>query len=143
MISTSNIEQARKEIRNSVKPIIVKSQSLDFNRKILEYGKFDCLLLDLTKGKDKLRALDTGVNHVLATLAFKNKIAFALDLQNLMDSKRIERAYALARLVKLIETCRKAKCSIKLLNVKDKKRAFSLMLSLGASSSQSKQAISF
>jgi len=42
MISTNNIEQAKRLIKNSKeKPILVKAQDDHFNRKILEYGKFD------------------------------------------------------------------------------------------------------
>ena len=48
MINTQNIEQAKNLIKETIEtkenPIIVKAQSPDFNRKILEYGKFNILL---------------------------------------------------------------------------------------------------
>ena len=43
MIDTKSVEVARKEITRASKPAIVKAQDDAFNRKILEYGRFDVL----------------------------------------------------------------------------------------------------
>ena len=82
IIETDNPEKAKqaiKSIKNS--PIIIKSKNLDFDRKLLEYGKFDILLdIEKTNGKNTLRYINSGLNHVLARIASKNNIALGIDL---------------------------------------------------------------
>jgi len=75
MISTTNLEQAKNLINKAKeKPIIVQASSNSFNRKMLEYGKFDILLSPETGNRrDKIKSLDSGLNHVLAKIATKNK----------------------------------------------------------------------
>ena len=147
MISTSNIEQARKEILSLVKqnkhPIIVEAQDDDFNRKILEYGKFD-ILLSLEKGnkKDKPKALDSGLNEVLCDIAAKNRISIGIDIEDIEKLEKKEKAQRLARIIQNIRLCRKSKTKLKIINYKDKKSAFSFLISLGASTQQAKEAIS-
>ena len=53
MISTTNINQAKNEIKKEKLPIIVHSQTHEFNRKILEYGKFQILLSPELAGKKR------------------------------------------------------------------------------------------
>jgi len=144
IIITSNIQQAKNQIKKEKSPIIIKAQNLEFNRKMLEYGKFH-ILLDIhnTEGKDKLKKLDSGLNHVLAKIAAKNNIAIGIDLNRLRKLSCKKKAIEMARIVRNIETCRKAKCHVVLINQKDKKDAFELLISLGASTSQAKEATTF
>jgi RNase P/RNase MRP subunit p30 len=149
MISTSNFQQAKdqikKEIQSKIKLIIVKSQNQEFDRKILEYGKFDILLSpELNQERDKIKYLNSGFNHVLAEIAAKNKIALGVDVSalNSIKDKKIK-AQKLSRIIQNIKVCRKAKCSIALVNYKDKINAFNFLISLGASTKQAKQALSF
>ena len=144
MISTNNLEQAKKEIKNAKeKQIIVKAQSLEFNRKILEYGQFNILLSIESSARQKShqRTFDSGFNHVLAKIAAKNNISIGIDLKELRSLSKEQKALALAKIRQNIKICRKAKAKISLLNAKDKKDAFSLLLSLGASTQQANQAI--
>jgi len=142
MISTTNLEQAKKLINKSKeKPLIIQAQSDIFNRKILEYGKFDILLSPETGNRrDKIKSLDSGLNHVLAKIATKNKIAMGIDLENISKLDKKDKAIRIARIKQNIAVCKKAKTKIKLLNYKDKKDSFSFLLSLGASTQQAKQA---
>jgi len=143
MISTNNLEQAKKEIKNAKeKQIIVKAQSLEFNRKILEYGQFNILLsISSARQKSHQRTFDSGFNHVLAKIAAKNNISIGIDLKELRSLSKEQKALVLAKIKQNIKICRKAKAKISLLNAKDKKDAFSLLLSLGASTQQANQAI--
>jgi len=146
MINTNNIEQAKKEIKSQKeKPIIVKAQSLEFNRKLLEYGKFDILLSieSPLKQNQFQKSLDSGLNHVLAKIAVKNNISIGIDLKELRTLSKEQKAISLSKIKQNIKICRKAKAKLALLNVKDKHFAFSLLLSLGASTQQAKQAITF
>ncbi|MBU0760984.1 MAG: hypothetical protein KJ600_02910 [Nanoarchaeota archaeon] len=138
MTSTSNIQQAKNQIKSATPPIILQAQSSDFNRKLLEYGKFD-ILLDIhnTQGKDKPKQLSSGLNHVLAKIAAKNKVAIGIDLKPLREIKdKKQKALALARIKQNIKICRKAKCKLAVINAKDKKDSANFLLSLGASTKQ-------
>jgi len=149
IITESNIEKAKnlikKAIANKEKPIIVIARDDNYNRKLLEYSKFDILLSPEAgqERKDSLRQLDSGLNHVLAKIASKNKIAIGIDIKDIESiANKKEKALRLGRIIQNIKICRKAKCKIKALNYKDKKDAFSFLTSLGASTQQAKEAIS-
>lgn len=142
MISTSNTEKAKELIKKAKKPVILQAQNDEFNRKMLEYGKFDTLLSP-EKGKRgrTLRQIDSGFNHVLARIATKNKIALGIDAEELRKLPKEEKALRIERVIQNIKLCRKAKTKLKLLNFKDKRDALALLTSLGASSQQAKQAV--
>lgn len=142
MINTSNLEQVRKLIKTEKKPIIVKAQDSEFNRKILEYGNFDILLsIESSEKSDSLRQLESGLNHVLAKIAAKNNIAIGIDLDEILKLDKKEKAVRLSRIKQNIKICRKAKAKLKILNFKDKYNASSFLISLGASTQQAKEAI--
>ncbi len=146
MINTQNLEQAKNQIRKAIlenkKPIIVKAQNNEFNRKILEYGNFNILLdSHLSKQKENLKHLDSGINHVSAKIATKNKIAIGINIDEIKKLEKKEKAQVLAKIRQNIKLCRKAKTRIKLLNYKDQRNAFSFLISLGASTQQAKEAI--
>ncbi len=131
MIDISNIEKAKKEIKNcSERPVVVKAQDDEFNRKILEYGNFDILLLD------------SGLNHVLARIAARNKIAIGIDLNELRKLGKREKAIILGKIIQNIKICRKANAKFVILNFKDKRDASSFFISIGASTKQVGEAIS-
>jgi len=141
MINTSNLEQARKQIKQAKHPIIIKAQSDLFNRKILEYGKFDILLsVESGSRKDRLKNLDSGLNHILAKIAHKNKISIGLDLNEIKNLTKNQKAKRLAKIKQNIEICKRTKTRLLILNAKDPKDTFNLLLSLGASTKQAKEA---
>jgi len=145
MINTDKFEEAIKQLKKEKKPIIVKAKDNAFNRKILEYGKFDILLSPESgnrEQKDGLKQMDSGVNRILAKIASKNNISIGLDFEELNNLDKKEKVVRLARIKQNITVCRKAKTKIKALNYKDKRDAFSLLLTLGASTSQAKEATS-
>ena len=131
MISTQNTEQAKKLIKKEKPPIIVLAQSDNFNRKILEFGKFNILL-----GPKRL-------NNVMAKIAAKNKISVGYDLSKIAKLEKKEKAIALEKIKQIIKVLRKTRTKIKILNYKDKKDASALLISLGASTSQANQSVSF
>src|SRR3989304_1605619 len=94
IINATNIEQAKGLIKSSKeKPIIVQAQNDDFNRKILEYGKFDILLSpEAGKRKRTLRNIDSGFNHVLAKIAEKNNVAIGINLAEISKLAKEEKA---------------------------------------------------
>lgn len=145
MINTSNTEEAKKLIKQAEKnkesPIIVKAQDVDFNRKILEYGKFNILLSpESVQSRKSLRNIDSGLDYVMANLASKNNIAIGIDLSAITGVEKKEKAKILSKIANNIKICRKANAHIKVLNYKDKKDASALLLSLGASTKQASDA---
>ncbi len=142
IISEQNIEKAKQLIKKANPPIIIQAQDDKYNRKLLEYGKFQ-ILLSPESGlrKDKLKTLDSGLNHVLAKIATKNKIAIGINLKEISKLSKTEKAIQLARIKQNIQICKKAKTLIKIINPENKKQAQSFLLSLGASTQQAKQAI--
>ena len=130
IITTSNINEAKKQINKSTShQVIVIAHDLEFNRKILEYGKFQIFL-----------GFDKSLNHVMVKIAAKNKITISLDLEKLLKLGKEEKALSISRIIQNIKFCRKAKCKIGLFNYKNKKDAFEFLISLGASTIQAKEA---
>ncbi len=148
MITTNNIEQAKKMIKKEqeagIKPIIVKAQDDAFNRKMLECGHFDILLsIEAGERKDSLKQSDSGLNEIVARIAAKNGVAIGIDISEISKLDKKEKAKRIARIKQNIKICRKSKTKLKIINYKDESSAFSFMISLGASSQQAKEAISF
>ena|SRR3989344_1992784 len=144
MINTKNLNDARKLIKlSNKKPITIQSQDLEFNRKILEYGKFDVLLFpeETNQKKDKLRQLDIGLNHIMAKIAAKNNISIGINLKKIRESDKKEKAVLLSRITEIIKTCRKTQAKMKAINYDDKKNVFELFISLGASTLQADQVV--
>lgn len=142
IICTDNLQKAKDLIKKTEHPIFIKSQNQEFDRKILEYGKFDVFLSpELNQEKDKIKKINSGFNHVLAKIAAKNKIALGIDLEKIRGEKeKKEKARVLARTIQNIKVCRKAKCRIVVKGHKDEKDAFAFLISLGASAQQANQA---
>jgi len=132
MINTDNFQQAINQIRTGKeKHLMVKAQSLEFNRRMLEYGKFGVFV-----------GLETPMNHVLAKIATKNKISIGYDMERfrkIMNKK--QKAKELSRVIQNIKALRKAKTKMKLLNYEDEKDARDFLISLGASTKQAKEAL--
>ena len=131
-------------IKKSQQPIIVKAHNDSFNRKVLEYGKFDTILsIEAGKKSDSLKQIDSGLNHILAKIASKNKISIGIDLKEIESLEPKEKAVRLSKIRQNIEICKKSKTPLKVINSNNKTLSFNLLTSLGASTQQAKQAISF
>ncbi len=144
IIDTDNVDKARKLVKGASRPIIVRAKNDNFNRKILEYGKFDIILsIESGERKDSIRQPNSGLNHILAKIASKNNISVGIDIRELKNLNSKEKAIRLARIRNNIEICRKAGAKIKVVNGDSKIVAFYFLISLGASTQQAKQAISF
>lgn len=142
MITESNVEKAKKLIKQSKKPIIIKAQDDIFNRKIIEYGKFDIFLSpEAGNRKNSVKNLDSGLNEVLARIASKNNIAIGIDIEKISRLNKEDKAGVLEKIKQNIKICRKSKAKIRAINQKDKNNAFALLISLGASTQQAKEAV--
>ena len=146
MINTGDIELARKLIQKEKKPVIVKAQNGEFNRKILDNGRFDVLLFpeqDERSKKDKLKKFDLGLNHVLANIAKRKNIRFGLDIGEIKKIDKEDKAKSLARIIEIISICNKADVKLMCFNYEDGRNASALLLSLGASTKQASEAVNY
>ncbi len=142
IINTNNFNEFVKQVKTAKeKPLVVQAKDDEFNRKALEYGKFDILLSpELGERKTKLRQSDSGLNHVLAKIAAKNKIAIGINLDEIRAMPKENKAMTLTKIKQNIAICRKAKTQLAIVT-KDKKEALILILTLGASTQQASEAI--
>ena len=147
MITTSNINQARKEIqqlKKENKTVTVQAQNNEFNRKILENKDVDILVgVELHDRKDKLKQRDSGLNEVLCKLASKNNIKIAIDLEKIKKLNKIEKAIVLARIIQNIQLCKRTNTKIIIIDQKNyqKQEIISLLLTLKASTQQAKKSL--
>jgi RNase P/RNase MRP subunit p30 len=138
MITTRNIEEAKRMISKSTKPIIVLAQDRVFNRKMLEYGKFDVLMSpEREETEESLKQTNSGLNEVLARIAKKNNIAIGIDLEEIKNTK--EKYLRIKQIIQNITLCRTI--GVKLY-VKGK-GAKEVLLSLGASTKQAHEATQY
>jgi len=123
MITEKNIEKAKQLIKNSKdKTIKVLSQDHDFNRKIIEYGKFQEIVFPNpeVKTQRKLKYIEFGLDRVSAKAAAKNNIKIVYDFSRLINLKRKEKALELEKLLKMLELVKKHAVSFKFINAKNK-----------------------
>ncbi len=143
IIITGNIEKAKQLIKVAQVPKIVFAQNEDFNRKILEYGKFDIILsLEKEDLRNKIRQTNSGLNHVLAKIASKNKIAVGFDLEEIKKMEIKQKAENLSKIKQNIKICRKYKTKLAV-KIKSLQEARDFLIGLGASSKQASEAIVF
>ena len=127
----NRIREAKKQSKDSVK-IIFTSISDELNRKILEKEKINVLLIPLIKRKDKMKQRDSGFNQVLAKIAKKSSVSIGININEILNSKRKEKAEILARVSQNIKLCNKNKIKMAFLpKLKDRYDLRSLGLVLG------------
>ena len=143
MINTTSIEEAKRLLKKEESPKVILAQNDEFNRKILEHGNFNILLSPETgQRKNKIRQTNSGLNHVLAKIANKNNITIGINLEELKILEPKIKAERLSKIKQNIKICRKAKTKLAI-KTKHLHEAMGLLQSLGASSTQTKEAIVF
>ncbi|MEK6908835.1 MAG: hypothetical protein AABX23_02165 [Nanoarchaeota archaeon] len=142
MINNENIEEVKRLLKNKKENIIVAKED-EFNRKILEHGNFK-IILSIEKGnrKNNIRQTNSGLNHILAKIASKNKIAMGIDLNEIKYLEPKQKAERLSKIIQNIKICRKSNTKIAI-KTQSLEKARDLVIGLGASTSQSKEAIVF
>jgi RNase P/RNase MRP subunit p30 len=113
-INLKNFEQAKKDLvilkkENPKKLIGFTSENDDLNRKVLEKLNFDFYLPMQSKRKDFSKQRNSGLNQVMAKIAKKNKILIGICLNEIINSKSIEKSKIIARVMQNIELCKKYK----------------------------------
>ena len=141
-INTSNLNEARKQIqvlKKENKPIIVRAQSPEFNRKIFENSDVDTVIgLEDHDRKDRLKQRDSGLNEVHCKLARKNNIKIAIDLNQLKKQTPKNKAIILSRIIQNIQLCKRTKTQIIFIPKQPKQDTLAFFTSLKGSTEQAK-----
>jgi len=153
ILTTNNLNELRKKVQEILKKnkerkseeqekIAVLTQEDEFNRKVLEM-KIDCLIINESLGKkDYSKQRNSDLNEVLAKIAAKNNIKIAIDMDKIIAKSDTEKAKSLARLKQNIMLCKKSGAKLVFLSDKKSNRDLpSILISLGATTSQASQAI--
>ena len=143
MINVTNIEEAKILLKKAESPKVVLAQNDDFNRRLLEYSKFDILLSpEAGSKKNSLRQIDSGLNHVLAKIASKNNIGIGIDLEELKKLTPKQKAERLSKIMQNIKICRKSKTRLAV-KTKNASQVRNFLIGIGASTNQLKETIVF
>ena len=145
IINTTNLNEARKQadkLRKESKPIAILSQDDEFNRKALEIKSLNMLVINESlQVKDYMKQRNSGLNEVLAKICADKKIAVGIQLKEIISKNDVEKAQALARLAQNIMLCKKTGAKLVFVGEnRDRLALQSIMLTLGASTNQAKQA---
>jgi RNase P/RNase MRP subunit p30 len=134
---------------NKKNKIAIKARDEFFNRRVIETMNFNYLVSpEINIGRESLKQRSSGLNHVLVNEARKKGIAIVVSLSELKKWEGKDRAVLISRVMQNIMLCRKAKCSIKIATLSEKKsvskkeRGF-IGMSWGMSSQQVKDSILF
>ncbi|MCK5043778.1 hypothetical protein KAR52_02145 [Candidatus Pacearchaeota archaeon] len=127
LIKENNFDKARKIIKeNPDKTIIFSSENDELNRKVLEKLPIKILLLNQSKRKDFQKQRNSGLNHVLAKIAKKNKIGSGINFDEIIDSKEKQKSEILERIKQNIMLCNKNKINMKFISSKYKRNPYDL-----------------
>ena len=130
--------------KTTKKPIIVSAKDEKFNRALVDFGKFDILLISAAKGRKLgLKSSNLFITPIITKIATKNKIRIAMDLNEIRKLPQREQSEALSRLITVIQYCKKTKTSLVLLNAEDKQSTKSIIQTLRGSSQQAAQSADF
>ena len=144
MINNPSIEKTKQLLKAEPSPKIIQGQNDEYNRKMLEYGKFDILLSpEAGSRKTSLRNIDSGLNHVLLVIASKNKVSIGINLDDLRQLNKIEKAKRIEKIIQNIRLARKKSVRLAIRSIRDEKNKQSFLKSLGASSQQASEALVF
>ena len=122
----------------------IKARDIVYNRKVLEQKKGIILIgLENSGDNDKPKYLDSGINSVMARIAATNGNFVGIDIGSLKNRQKGEKAYILARIRQNIEICRKVGAKLAVSGMNSKEEISSLIESLGGSTRQASEAISF
>lgn len=127
IIRETDFQKARKKIKeNSGKDIIFSSNNDELNRKVLEKLPVRILLINLAKRKDRMKQRDSRFNQVMAKLAKRNNIIIGINLDEIIESEKKQKAKILARIRQNIKLCSKNKVKMKFISAKEKKDSYDL-----------------
>ncbi len=111
IIDTENKEELRRAVSSAHsknKVIVILGGDDEMNRIALEDKRVSILLSpEIKRKKDSMHSRNSGLNHVLCSLASKNDVAIAINYSEFKKMKGKEAAQRLGRMMQNVELCRK------------------------------------
>jgi len=122
---------------------VLEARDAAYNRIILEKNR-DIILegLEYSDSEDSPKYLNSGLNSIMAKIASKNRNILGIRTSKLAILPKRRKAIILARIGQNIRICKKANAGIAI-DLEKREERSSLIESLGGSTKQSSQAISF
>ncbi len=119
------------------------------NRKAVEHKNVDLLLsLERGRGKDFMHSRDSGLNHVLCSLAHRNDVAIGFNFRDALKSDN--RGLILGKMMQNVRLCRKYKVRMVVISgacneaeLKSAKDLFSFGRVIGMTPIEAKHAVMF
>ena len=121
LIEEESFDKARKRIREDKSgEIIFASKDDELSRKILEKEKIDVLLIKQKGRKDRQKQRNSGLNSVMSKIAKKNGVKIGIYLDEIIESRGMEKAEILSRVQQNIKLCNKSKVGMKFIILNNK-----------------------
>ncbi len=109
-VRTAVLSEPKKAKQLRIKGVTVFVKCSDQDRVVLEQGSADVLFsAESTQPKDYIHQRGSGLNHVLCSLARKNKVAIGFSFADILASRGSQRAQLIGRMMQNIMLCRKYK----------------------------------
>lgn len=149
IIDNGNKEEVRKSVSSAHakhKIIVVKGQDDEINRIAVDDKRISILLSPEEKMKrDSMHSRNSGLNHVLCSMASKNNVVIGIDYSAFKKLKGKEAAERLGRIMQNVDLCRKYDTPIVLASFSKKPSSLyelrSFALSIGMTPDQAKKSL--
>ena len=127
ILTEKNFSRLKEQVKKAKEgTIIFTSEDDELNRKVLEKLPINILLINQKGRKDYQKQRNSGFNHVMAKLAKKNKIAIGTNLDEIIDTKPLEKQKILARIKQNIALCNKNKVQMQFILFEHKRDIYEL-----------------
>jgi len=127
ILTEKNFSKLKEQVKkNKNKQIIFTSEDDELNRKVLEKLPMSILLLNQKGRKDFQKQRNSGLNQVLAKLAKKNNVKIGINLDEIIESEKVERAKIIARIKQNIKICNKNKIEMLFISLSKKRDLYDL-----------------
>ncbi len=144
-LEATTLEELKKliNIRRDYDILLVRGTNLNLNRKAVQTKEVDILT------HPEYNRRDSGLNHVMAKLAAKNKVAIEINFREILQSSKNTRSHIMNHIQKNVKLCKKYKTPIIIssgavshLQMKDPAILISMGCLLGLELSKAKDALS-
>ena len=118
IIKAKNLKELRSRLNNAKGIIIVEGGDEHINRFVLEDARINILLNpENNPGMDFMHARNSGLNHILCSIAAKNNKTIGINFNSLLEMSERNRIISLGRISQNIRLCRKYNVNFVIVNI--------------------------
>ncbi len=125
LLTETNFNKLKNEVKKAVtegKAIIFSSNDDELNRKVLEKLQINLLLINQKNRKDQQKQRNSGFNQVMAKAAKKNKVVIGINLDEVIEADKKEKAEILARIKQNVKLCNKNRLGMEFIALKEENK---------------------